>query len=131
MFTDNHRLRFKTPSSSTECKRLLVNGTVTSDPTVILQSFCSFFAVSASSTLSSSSPVASQPNLHDMECASFFHDENVLHCEFCVDEIESALNVLKLGKSCGVDCLDPEHVIFGGEGHEDLAEEDLQQYSSF
>ena len=103
MFKDNYRLRFKTPSSSTECKHLLKNGTVTSDPTVILQSFRSFFfsfGVFYASTLSSSSPV-SQPNLHDMECASFFHDEN-MDCEFCVDEIESA--GLEAWKVSGVDC---------------------------
>ena len=43
MFKENHRFRFKRPSSSTECKRLLINGNVTSDPTVILQNFRSFF----------------------------------------------------------------------------------------
>ena len=69
MFKENHRLRFKTPSCSSECKRLLINGA----------------------------------------------DENIVDSDICVDEIESALKVLKLGKSCGIDCLDPEHIVFGGE----------------
>ena len=107
--------RFKHPSSSTECKRLLINGTVTSDPTVILQNFRSFFVDLASSTLSSSSLAVSQPNLHNLESASFFNDEKFLDCEICIDEIESGLKVLRLGKSCGIDGLDPEHIVFGGE----------------
>ena len=115
MFKENHRCRFKRPSSSTECKRLLVNGTVTSDPTVILQNFHSFFADLASSTLSSISLAVSQPNLHDLESALFFIDEKVLDCEICIDEIESALKVLRLGKSCGINGLDCEHIVFGGE----------------
>ena len=82
---------------------------------MILQNFRSFFADLASSTLSSSSLAVSQPNLHNLESASFFNDEKVLDCEICINEIESALKVLRLGKSCGIDSLDPEHIVFGGE----------------
>ena len=32
-----------------------------------------------------------------------------------MEEIEGALKTIKLGKSGGVDCLDPEHIYFGGD----------------
>ena len=115
MFKENHRLRFKTPSCSSECKRLLINGAVNSDPTVILQSFRSYFAALASSTLTTSSPAALQPSLYMRWNACRFSMMKISWTATCVDEIESALKVLKLGKSCGIDCLDPEHIVFGGE----------------
>ena len=36
-----------------------------------------------------------------------------MDCEICVDEVKCAPKVLKLGKSDGVEDLDPEHIVFG------------------
>ena len=34
--------------------------------------------------------------------------------QICVEEIKSALEILKLGKSAGPDGLSPEHIVYGG-----------------
>ena len=51
----------------------------------------------------------------DLEVSSFLNCENILDSEIDLEEIECALKALKLGKSGGIDSLDPEHICFGGE----------------
>ena len=50
-----------------------------------------------------------------LESSSLFNEETILDYEVGIEELESAMKVLKLGKSSGADSLDPEHIVFGGE----------------
>ena len=109
MFKEGHNFRFKCPPKSTECKRLLVNGKMITE---ILQHFRSYFEDLSSSKQPLPDTLA---NLSSMECASFLNEEKILDVEVCVEEIEVALKAMKLGKSCGGDGLDPEHIYYGGE----------------
>ena len=56
-----------------------------------------------------------ESTIPDLEVSSFLNCENILDSEIDLEEIECALKALKLGKSGGIDSLDPEHICFGGE----------------
>ena len=56
-----------------------------------------------------------ESTIPDLEVPSFLNCENILDSEIDLEEIECALKALKLGKSGGIDSLDPEHICFGGE----------------
>ena len=51
----------------------------------------------------------------DLEDKSFWNKEDILDTQIDVAEIEGALKTLKLGRSGGIDGLDPEHLYYGGE----------------
>ena len=44
----------------------------------------------------------------------FSNNEQLLDTATCVEEIEAALKILKLGKSAGPNGLFPEHIVCGG-----------------
>ena len=50
-----------------------------------------------------------------MEVSFFGNNEQLLNTEICIEEINDALKILKLGKSEGLDSLSPEHVVYRGE----------------
>ena len=52
--------------------------------------------------------------LTTLEEISFTHDDQVLDTEVDVAEVQSALRVLKLGRSKGADGLRAEHLVYGG-----------------
>ena len=112
MFKGNHPLRFKSSSPKAECTKLVVDGQSVTETSDILNTFRSFFGSLAQSevpsTVSSTSPFK-------MEASSFGNNEQLLDTEICIEEIENALKILKLGKSGGLDCLSPEHIVYGGE----------------
>ncbi len=65
---------------------------------------------------SPSSPLRNAASdISHIEVTSFLSCDDILDTEFTVEEIEGALKTLKLGKSGGIDSLDPEHIYYGGE----------------
>ena len=44
-----------------------------------------------------------------------WNKEDILDTVIDIEEIEGALKILKLGRSGGIDSLDPEHLYYGGE----------------
>ena len=78
----------------------------------ILNTFRSFFGSLAQSNLPSTE---NHTSLSDMEASPFGGGEQLLDTELCIEEIENALKLLKLGKSGGPDGLSPEHIMYGGE----------------
>ena len=60
----------------------------------------------------SSTLIKVQSTIPHLEISSFLTCENILDTEV---EIDGALKTLKLGKSGGIDSLNPEHIYFGGE----------------
>ena len=75
---------------------------------------CDYFAKLVVS--SPSSPLSNAvSDVSRIEVTSFLSYDNILDYEILVEEIEGALKTIKLGKSGGVDCLDPEHIYFGGD----------------
>ena len=55
-----------------------------------------------------------ESTIPDLEVSSFLNCENILDSEIDLEEIECALKALKLGKSGGIDSLDPEHYVLVG-----------------
>ena len=111
LFKENNRNRFK---SSTECRGLKIGSDICTDSQVIADHFCDHFAKLAVS--SASSPLRNAASdVSRIEVTSFLSYDNILDYEILVEEIEGALKTIKLGKSEGVDCLDPEYIYFGGD----------------
>ena len=91
-----------------------MNDQIQTDPADIARHFRNFFE--NLSTSSPSSDLASvKSTIPDLENKSFVNSEDILDTLITFEEIEGALNSLKLGRSGGMDCLDPEHIFYGGE----------------
>ena len=99
--------RFKSSNPRSECKCLKINNNICTDPQEIAENL----------TMSLPSSPLSSADIPDLESLSFFNCENISDTEVVIDEIESALNTLKLGRAGGIDLLDSKHIIlcFGGE----------------
>ena len=63
----------------------------------------------------SSTLIKVQSTIPDLEISSFLTCENILDTEVEIEEIDGALKTLKLGKSGGIDSLNPEHIYFGSK----------------
>ena len=100
----NHPLQFKLKA---DCTKLGVNGQAVSNTSDILKHFRSFFGSLAQSNLSCTEDIS------EMEHLSFNNNEQLHDTVTCVEEIEAALKILKLGKSAGPDSL--LGVVHGGE----------------
>lgn len=114
MFKENHNHRFKYSKNRSECKSLLINDQIKTDPNEIANHFKLFYGNLCSSS-SSSHLDAIKSTIPDLVAKSYWNDDGILDTPIDVSEIEGALKTLKLGRSGGADGLDPEHVFFGGE----------------
>ena len=114
LFKENNRNRFKSSTTKAECRGLKIGSDICTDSQVIADHFCDHFAKLAVS--SPSSPLRNATSdVSRIEVTSFLSYDNILDYKILVEEIEGALKTIKLGKSGGVDCLDPEHLYFGGD----------------
>ena len=111
IFKENNHHRFKYPQNRYECKSLLIDDQIKTDPVEIASHFKEFYA-----NLCSSSPSAHLESLEStiavLKDKSYWNKEDILDT---VIDIEGALKTLKLGRSGGIDGLDPEHLYYGGE----------------
>ena len=103
MFKKNHLLHFKTSNQRIECLKLMIDIESVTDTKGILQHFKAFFASLAHSNVVSNEQTVSSPALSEMENLSYRSNKQLLDTEICVEEIEGALKILKLGKSGGPD----------------------------
>ena len=114
LFTENNRNRLKSSTTKAECRGLKIGSDICTDSQMIADHFCDHFAKLAVS--SPSSPLRNAASdVSRIEVTSFLSYDNILDYEILVEEIEGTLITIKLGKSGGVDCLDPEHIYFGGD----------------
>ena len=93
---------------------MAISHNICTDSQVIGDHFCDHFVKLA---VSSPSPllINAASDVSRIEVTSFLSYDNILDNEILVEEIEGALKTIKLGKSGRVDCLDPEHIYFGGD----------------
>ena len=89
----------------------MVDGQPVSNICDILHHFKAFLKSLAQSHLPSAEESSASAA---MEQLSFSNGEQLLDTEICVEEIENALKLLKLGKYGGLDGLSPEHIVYGG-----------------
>ena len=110
---ENNRNRFKCSKSRSECNGLKISGNICTDPQEIADHFSDYFENLAMSS-PSSTLIKVQSTILDLEISYFLTCENILDTEVEIEEIDGALKTLKLGKSGGIDSLNPEHY-FGSE----------------
>ena len=116
LFKNNSNHRFRIFKPKTSCSKLLdENDHQTTDPSAILEVFRSHFSKLASSAIDTENE--SQPadsNIYDLEAKSLLNDDQILDTSITLEEIEAAVNTLKLGRSKGADGLNSEHLLYGG-----------------
>ena len=116
LFKNNSKHRFRIFKPKTSCSKLLdVNDHQTTDPSAILEVFRSHYSKLASSAIDTENE--SQPadsNIYDLEAKSLLNDDQILDTSITLEEIEAAVNTLKLGHSKGADGLNSEHLLYGG-----------------
>ena len=78
----------------------------------MFRSHFSKLASSAIDTENESQPADS--NIYDLEAKSLLTDDQILDTSITLEEIEAAVNTLKLGRSKGADGLNSEHLLYGG-----------------
>ena len=114
LFRENNRSRFNSSNPRSECKGLRISDNICTDPQEIVSHFRNYFKELATSSQSQSSSLTEAESIiPDLEISSFLNCENILDTEVELEEIEGALRTLKLGKSGGIDSLDPEHIYLG------------------
>ena len=113
LFSENSRNRIES-SNLRVCKGLRINENICTSPQEIAGRFRDYYKELATSSQSSTLTEV-ESTIPDLEVSSFLNCENILDSEIDLEEIECALKALKLGKSGGIDSLDPEHICFGGE----------------
>ena len=107
LFRKSNHSCFRSPNPRTECKGLRINNNICTDSQVIANHFRSYFKHLATSS-QSPSLMEAESIIPDLEISSFLNCEGILDTEIALEEIEDALKTLKLGKSGGIDSLDPE-----------------------
>lgn len=118
LFRRNAHLRFCTPQKcgKSHCTCLHVNGALVSDPSHLLEVWTQHFQNFAKSQ------VETNPALKEvlkqstsLLSQSFQVEEAFLDIPFTIEEVEHAVNRMKLKKSAGPDSLTAEHLKYGGQ----------------
>ena len=109
LFRQNNHSRTRSSNPTTECKGLRISNNICTDQQEIANNFRIYFKELATS--SQSPPLTEAESIiPDLEISSFLNCECILDTEVTLEEIEGAFKTLKLGKSGGIDSLDPEHI---------------------
>ena len=109
LFRQNNHSRTRSSNPTTECKGLRISNNICTDQQEIANNFSIYFKELATS--SQSPPLTEAESIiPDLEISSFLNCECILDTEVTLEEIEGAFKTLKLGKSGGIDSLDPEHI---------------------
>ena len=111
--SSNH---FKTSKSTNHGSTLRVNGSITSEPSTVLNSWEDHFRGISACPVQDCSPLlleAEQQMVHLLH-RSRENLDFVLDTPFSSEEIDRVLHNLKPGKSAGYDLVQPEHLKYGG-----------------
>ena len=118
LFRSNSHLRFRTPQSrsKSKCTRLRVNGTLLSDPSLLLQAWTQHFQSLAKSQEETNPALKeSIEQSKTLLSTSFQKEEFFLDVAFTTEQVEATVNKMKVNKSAGPDNLMAEHVKYGGK----------------
>ena len=116
LFKKKDPKRFKTPTGQLSLgDKLLINGSITSDPHEIQSCWKVHFSSLATSQAHSNPHVAElNRKIPTLTSMSKLNCDDIIDDEFTVEEIEFALKKLKSGKAGGIDGLLAEHLKYGG-----------------
>ena len=124
LFRSNSHLRFRTPQScsKSKCTRLWVNGTLLSDPSLLLQAWTQHFQSLAKSQVETIPALKESIEQSKTLLSTTFQKEEVfLDVAFTTEEVEATVNKMKVNISAGPDNLMAEHVKYGGKIDHHLA----------
>ena len=117
LFQSKDNRRFRAPHSNRpRCSKLHVNGRVLSDKADLVQAWGDHFSTLAKSRRQSHEELSTlQSKVDDLTTAPLSNEEYILDVAFTLEEVQGAVNKLKLGKSGGPDGIIAEHLRWGGE----------------
>ena len=104
LFQSKDNRWFRAPHSNRpRCSKLRVNGGVLSDKADLVQAWGDHFSTLAKSRRQSHEEHSTlQSKVDDLTTASLSNEEYILDVAFTLEEVQGAVNKLKLGKSAGV-----------------------------
>ena len=94
----------------------MVDGSLVSDPIIVLNEWTKHFAERGKSQLSTQQnhPPQYSLSLHELEASSYQENDNILDTPFIVEEIDAAIRHLKKNSSGGHDQLSPHNLLYSG-----------------
>ena len=114
-FRQNHPTRFLTKTQKKGGASLLVNGSLSSDPSVVLPHWVDHFSGLSRSRCSSNPNLQKfSDSVHKMELETYSDDELILDSPFDPEEVCAAIKRLKRSSSAGPDLLSPHHLLHAG-----------------
>ena len=117
LFGANSHLRFRIPQkrSKSGCTRLRIDDALVSDPSLLLEAWAEHFQNLAKSQENTNPALKeSIEQCVTLLSTSFQKEEVFLDVAFNTEEIDHAVNKLKIKKSAGLDNLTAEHLKYGG-----------------
>ena len=114
-FRSNHPRRFQTKTQKKEGASLLINSSLTSDPSVVLPHWADHFSsLTKSQCLTNTNLQKLSDSIHKIELETYSDEEHILDTPFAPEEVSAAVRLLKRGSSAGPDLLSPRHLLHAG-----------------
>ena len=114
-FHSNHPRRFQTKTQKKEGASLLINSSLTSDPSVVLPHWADHFSsLTKSQCLTNPNLQKFSDSIHKIELETYSDEEHILDTPFAPEEVSAAVRLLKRGSSAGPDLLSPRHLLHAG-----------------
>ena len=115
LFATSDPRRFKYHTQRTEGTSLLIDGTLETNPTTVLNNWASYFAnLSESQIPSASQPLPDTWSINQLDASTYSEYDNILNSPFVVEEIEAAIHHLNKDSAGGHDNLSPSHLLYSG-----------------
>lgn len=108
MFREKHPARFNFPRRKVTCQKLAVDGELITEKKALLKCWKDHFENLTKSRSKNSESISS------LHARSHCYNDGTLDTPFSIEEIEHAVKKLKIGKGCGADKLQAEHLKYGG-----------------
>ena len=101
-FRSNHPRRFQTKTQKKEGASLLINSSLTSDPSVVLPHWADHFSsLTKSQCLTNTNLQKFSDSIHKIELETYSDEEHILDTPFAPEEVSAAVRLLKRGSSAG------------------------------
>ena len=114
-FRSNHPRRFQTKTQKKEGASLLINSSLTPDPSVVLPHWADHFSsLTKSQCLTNTNLQKFSDSIHKIELETYSDEEHILDTPFAPEEVSAAVRLLKRGSSAGPDLLSPRHLLHAG-----------------
>ena len=112
LFATSDPRRFKYHTQRTEGTSLLIDGTLETNPTTVLNNWASYFANLSESQIPTSQPLPDTWSINQLEASTYSENDNILNSPFVVEEIEATIHHLNKDSAGGHDNLSPSHLLY-------------------